>query len=70
MYALQELTGSTRQELVETYQKESLDGKDVERVLGILEDSGAQAHAQRLVKKEAALAFGELKRAPLPMWAM
>ena len=69
VYALQELTGSTRQELVETYQKESLDGEDVERVLGILEDSGAQAHAQRLVKKEAALALEELKGVPLPMWA-
>ena len=69
VYALQNLTGSTRNNLIETYQKGFLDRDDIKKVLCILADLGAQVQAKKLVEKEAYLALSELKRVPLPAWA-
>ena len=69
VYALQNLTGPPRRNLIETYQKGSLDRDDIKKVLDILADSGAQVQAKKLVEKEAHLALSELKKVPLPVWA-
>ena len=69
VYSLERAQGSTRQELVSIYQKESPNEEEVNRVLAILEDTGAQDHAQALVMDEASLALENLEDVPLSSWA-
>jgi len=69
VYALAKSSGSARQNLTNIYEKEALDGRDVDSVLGILEDVGAQTHAQALIEEEASRALGELEGIPLSPWA-
>jgi geranylgeranyl diphosphate synthase type I len=65
VYALERASRAVCQELVSIYQKESLEEDDVDRVLAILEDAGAQGQAQSLITEEGFLALRELEKTPL-----
>jgi geranylgeranyl diphosphate synthase type I len=65
VYALERASRAVCQELVSIYQKESLEEDDMDRVLAILEDMGAQGQAQSLITEEGFLALRELEETPL-----
>jgi geranylgeranyl diphosphate synthase type I len=69
VYALEKARPADRKEMVAIYEKKSLSQGDVERVLAILEESGAQRHSQSLVESEASLGIQSLEGLPLQDWA-
>ena len=69
VYALETAKGAPRQRLLEAYGKEAPDEGDVEDVLTVLDDVGAEAHAHRMAVDQGELASGELRKIPVEPWA-
>lgn len=69
VYALETATGAPRQRLLEAYGKDTPDEGDVEDVLTILGDVGAEAHAHQMAVDQGEQASGELKKIPVEPWA-
>jgi len=70
VYALETANGAARKLLVDIYNKVSLDDRDVEEVLGVLEELDVLGYAGRVTQRQAALALEEARRIPLPPWAL
>ena len=70
VYALETANGPARKLLVDIYNKVSLDDRDVEEVLGVLEELDVLGHAGRVTEQQAGLALEEARRIPLPAWAL
>jgi geranylgeranyl diphosphate synthase type I len=69
VYAFEKAAPSSRTEMAAIYEKKSLSEGDVERVMAVLEESGAKRHAQSLIESEAALGVRALEGLPLHDWA-
>ena len=68
-YALDNASSSTRQRLIGVLQKTELLRDDVDEVLAILDEVGAQEAARDLVYRNAEQAVEELNSVALPSWA-
>ena len=68
-YALDNASRHIRQRLVDVLHKPELFRDDVDEVLGILEEVGAQEAAHALVSRNAAQAVEQLDSVQLPSWA-
>jgi geranylgeranyl diphosphate synthase, type I len=69
VFGLERARGAAREELRRIYAGEDLDDADVQRVMTILEESGAPESAQRLTQKSAQRAVQSLEKVELPAWA-
>ena len=69
VYALETARGGARQRLLDSFNKEELDDRDVETVLGVLEDLGADDHAQKMACERAELALEQARKVPMQPWA-
>ena len=69
IYAFNKARGQDQIELKRIYQSECVTDNDVEKVLNILDDLGAQEFANCLVVQEAELAMKTLKHSNLQPWA-
>jgi geranylgeranyl diphosphate synthase, type I len=65
VYALERAEGVARALLLSIYRRDALDERDVQTVLGILDDLQAQAHAQDMAERYCALALAEAESLPL-----
>lgn len=65
VYALETPKSRAREELIEVYEKETIDNDGVDRVLNILESIGAQAHSQGIAEEYRDRAIAELDRMTL-----
>lgn len=70
VYALEHAPEEKGRILREIYTKEALEETDVERVLAILEELGADRYAQGLAREKGALALEALEGVPIPSGAM
>ena len=70
VYALETANGAARQLLVDVYNKVNLDDRDVEEVLGVLEELDVAGYAGRVIQQQAELALEQARRIPLPSWAL
>ena len=68
-YALDNASSSTRQQLVDVLQRPELSRNDVDEVLGILDEVGAQQAAHELVSFNAEQSVAELEGVELALWA-
>ena len=68
-YALDNASSSTRQQLVDVLQRPELSRNDVDEVLGILDEVGAQHAAHELVSFNAEQSVAELEGVELALWA-
>ncbi|PKB81355.1 MAG: hypothetical protein BZY88_06615 [SAR202 cluster bacterium Io17-Chloro-G9] len=69
VFALEKTGGPARQELLRIYGHEELDDDDVDRVLNILEEVGAQKQSQTITQTSAEEALEALAPLTLPGWA-
>lgn len=69
VYAFQHAEGTNREELLRLYSQEVLDEADVNRVLDILDDLGADTHTDELTEATAAEGLAALAMLELPPWA-
>ena len=69
VYALQVAGDATRQKLVDTYNKASLEEGDVQDVLMVLEELRVADYAQTFTLEKARLALKEVRQVPIPSWA-
>ena len=69
VFALERANGRALEELFRIYGQEELEEDDVQRVLAVLDEVGAQANAQRLTEAAAAEALAALAPVSLPEWA-
>ena len=69
VYAFQHAAGTNRRELLRLYSKEELDEDDVNRVLDILNDLGADRQTDELTEATAQEARAALAMLELPPWA-
>ena len=69
VYALSHAGGQSRRALLEIYGRKDLDENDVERVLSVLDEVGAQEHSQKLIDASAGQALDALDEISLPSWA-
>ena len=65
VYALETANGATRQLLVDIYNKARLDDRDVEDVLGVLEELDVLGYAGRVTQQQAGLALEQARRVPM-----
>ena len=61
--------GPALAELIRIYQQETLDDRDVERVLDILEEVGSRQQSEKITEISAEEALESLKGVSLPNWA-
>ena len=69
VFALERASGRAMVDLLRIYDQEELQEEDVQRVLAVLNEVGAQENAQRLTEVAAAQALEALKPIYLPDWA-
>ncbi len=69
VFALENAGGSSREELSRIYGQEELADADVENVLAILEEVGAQKESHSIVETSAQEALESLEPVALPPWA-
>ena len=69
VYAFQHAVGTNREELFRLYSQEALDEADVNRVLDILDDLGADTHTDELTEATAVEGLAALAMLKLPPWA-
>ncbi|MED5405321.1 MAG: hypothetical protein VX484_05000, partial [Chloroflexota bacterium] len=69
VFALERASGRAMVDLLRIYDQEELQEDDVQRVLAVLNEVGAQENAQRLTEVAAAQALEALKPVYLPDWA-
>ena len=69
VYALGKASGSSKEELLRIFGQDELDEEDVQRVLAVLDEVGAQEHSQRLTEASAEMALKALAPVTLPRWA-
>ena len=69
VFALERASGRAMVDLLRIYEQEELEEDDVQRVLAVLNEVGAQENAQRLTEAAAAQALEALKPVYLPDWA-
>ena len=70
VFALEKTTGLARQELLRIYSNQELDEDDVDRVLAILDEIGAQEQSQTITQTSAGEALEALAQITLPAWAV
>ncbi len=70
VFALERASGQAMDDLLRIYGQEVLAENDVQRVLAVLDEVGAQEHSQRLTEAAAARALEALKPVSLPQWAL
>lgn len=69
VYAFQQATGTSRNELLRLYGQETLDESDVDQVMQILEDLGAARQTDSLTETTAQEGRSALATLELPPWA-
>ena len=69
VYALETAAGSARQRLLRAYGKETPDEDDVEDVLTVLDDVGAESYAYQLAVDRGEQASAEIRKIPVEPWA-
>lgn len=69
VFALEQARGQALDDLFRIYGQEELEEADVQRVLAVLDEVGAQDNAQRLTDSAAAQALAALAPVSLPDWA-
>ena len=69
VFALEKTSGPARQELLRLYGQEELDDGDVDRVLAILDEVGAQEQSYSITQTSAQEALDALAPLDLPSWA-
>ena len=69
-FALERTDGPSLDTLTDIFSKDEVDEEDVDQVLGILDEVGAQAYAHEFTCESASRALDQLKRVELPLWAM
>ena len=69
VFALEQARGRALDDLFRIYGQEELEEDDVQRVLAVLDEVGAQDNAQRLTEAAAAQALAALAPVSLPDWA-
>ena len=69
VFALEQARGKSLDDLFRIYGQVELEEDDVQRVLAVLDEVGAQDSAQRLTDAAAAEALAALKPVSLPEWA-
>ena len=69
VHALQRSHDDDRGTLKDIYNKASLDDEDVQQVLAILDESGAQLNAQQTTQEMTHLALKEVESLEFPPWA-
>ncbi len=70
VFALEQAGGSNLDDLFTIYSQDDLSEDDVERVLEVLDDVGAQAYCQDLTEASAEAALDSLYAISLPAWVM
>ncbi|MCE2465053.1 MAG: polyprenyl synthetase family protein [Dehalococcoidia bacterium] len=69
VYAMETASGAARQRLLEAYGKDTPEEEDVEDVLTVLDDVGAESYAHQMAVDQGELASGELRKIPVEPWA-
>ena len=69
VFALERASGRAMDDLLRIYRQEELEEDDVQRVLAVLDEVGAQDHSQLLTEAAAVRALEALKPVSLPKWA-
>ena len=69
VFALEKARGKSREELLRIYRQEELDRGDVENVLDILDEVGAQEQSYAITEDSAHEALEALRPITLPSWA-
>ena len=69
VFALEKASGGAREDLLRIYQQDELDDDDVERVLAVLHEVGADEEAKRITRESAQRAIEALEGIELPNWA-
>ena len=69
VYAFEEASGGSRDDLLRIYRQDDLDDSDLRRVMAILEEVGASEHCQALTQQSAELAVAALAGVELSGWA-
>ena len=69
VHALQRSHGEAQGALKDVYNKASLDDEDVQQVLAILEETGAQENAHQTTQEMTHLALKEVENLEFPPWA-
>ena len=69
VFALEQARGRAQDDLFRIYRQEELEEDDVQRVLAVLNEVGAQDNAQRLTDAAANQALEALASVSLPAWA-
>ena len=68
VFALEHAEGRSREELLRIYGQEELNGNDVENVLTILDEVGAQKRSHAITETSAQEALAALEPVALPAW--
>jgi geranylgeranyl diphosphate synthase type I len=69
VFAFERARAKSREDLLRIYQQEELDDSDVDRVLEVLHEVGADQESQRLTQESAQQALLALEGIQLPSWA-